>query len=205
MSFVAFKIFSLSLTFFTLIMMFLGVGLFGFILFGFFCAFWTCMSVCFTRLEKVSVIIFQIVFQQLSLSLLLPTPHDANVGVLEGVPEASPFYFLLGRFPNVQKWGCDGPLFPAVTQLSTLVLISLSAPHTFPLVPSPHIICFKYSKANPTYYFTYVCTSKNNVFQQTHSTIIPPTKLLFLYLPIPRFCSVFPVVSNVFLELVCQN
>ena len=52
-----FKILSLYLTFGILIMMCLGVGLFGFILFGILCAFWTYMSVSFTRLEKFSIII----------------------------------------------------------------------------------------------------------------------------------------------------
>ena len=56
--FPAFQILSLSLTFDILIMMCLGVGLFGFILVGILCASWTCVSISFTKLGKFSVIIF---------------------------------------------------------------------------------------------------------------------------------------------------
>ena len=63
----AFKILSLSLTFVILIMICLGVGLFGFILFGILCLSWTCMSISLTKLRKF----FPIGFQFLAFSLHL--------------------------------------------------------------------------------------------------------------------------------------
>uniref|UniRef100_A0A9L0SPR2 Uncharacterized protein n=1 Tax=Equus caballus TaxID=9796 RepID=A0A9L0SPR2_HORSE len=53
----AFKILSLSLILDILIIVCLGVGLFGFILFGTFCASWIKTSVSFPRLGKFSAII----------------------------------------------------------------------------------------------------------------------------------------------------
>ena len=57
-SLAAFKIISLSLTFGILIMMCLGVVLFGSILFETSCAFWTSQSIFFTKLGKFSFLIF---------------------------------------------------------------------------------------------------------------------------------------------------
>ena len=54
----AFKILSSSLTFGILIMMCLGVLLFGSSLFGTLCAHWTYLSISFTKLGKFSLIIF---------------------------------------------------------------------------------------------------------------------------------------------------
>ena len=69
-SLTAFKILSLSLTFDILIMC-LGVGLLGFILFWL-CASWACMSISFSRLGKFSAIIYSERFSiPCSLSLLL--------------------------------------------------------------------------------------------------------------------------------------
>ena len=56
-SLTVFKILSLSLVFAILIIMCLGVDLFGFILFGTLCASSTWMSVSFSRLGKFSAII----------------------------------------------------------------------------------------------------------------------------------------------------
>ena len=53
----AFKIEPLSLTFEDLIIMYVGVGLFGFILFETFAASWIWISVSFPRLVKFSAII----------------------------------------------------------------------------------------------------------------------------------------------------
>ena len=57
-SLAAFKILSLPLTFGILIMMCLEVGLFASMLFGTLCASWTCMSISFIKLGKISFIIF---------------------------------------------------------------------------------------------------------------------------------------------------
>ena len=57
-SLAAFKILSLSLTFGILMMMCLGVFLFGSNLFQTLCASWTCMSISFTKLRNFSFIIF---------------------------------------------------------------------------------------------------------------------------------------------------
>ena len=57
-SLAAFKILSLSLTFGILIMMCLGVGPFESILFGTLYAYWTCMSISFTKLGNFSFTIF---------------------------------------------------------------------------------------------------------------------------------------------------
>nr|KAF6392633.1 hypothetical protein mPipKuh1_007822 [Pipistrellus kuhlii] len=51
------KILSLSFAFGILIMMCLGVVLFGFLLFGILCASWICKTISFTRWGKFSVII----------------------------------------------------------------------------------------------------------------------------------------------------
>ena len=69
-SLAAFKI--LFFTFDILIIMCLGVGLFGFILFEMFRASWTCMSASFNRLGKFSTIIssnsFSVIFSLASPS-----------------------------------------------------------------------------------------------------------------------------------------
>nr|KAF6387751.1 hypothetical protein mMyoMyo1_008189 [Myotis myotis] len=57
LSLAVFKILSLSFALGILIMMCLGVVLFGFLLFGVLCASWTCKSISFTRWGKFSVII----------------------------------------------------------------------------------------------------------------------------------------------------
>ena len=54
----------------------LGVDLFGFILFGTFCASWAGMSISFTRLGKLSVIIFS---HRLSISCSLSSPPGTSV------------------------------------------------------------------------------------------------------------------------------
>ena len=53
-----FKILFLSLSFGILIIMYLGVVLFGFNLFGILCASWTGTSISFTKLQNFSLIIF---------------------------------------------------------------------------------------------------------------------------------------------------
>ena len=57
-SLAAFKILSLSLTFGILMMMYLGVGLFASIIIGTLCTSWTCVSVSFNKLGKLSFTIF---------------------------------------------------------------------------------------------------------------------------------------------------
>ena len=54
----AFKVLSLSLNFAILVMMCLGVGLFGFILTGTLCASWTCVTFSPIKLGKFSMISF---------------------------------------------------------------------------------------------------------------------------------------------------
>ena len=71
----AFKSLSLSLNFCLLIMMCLGVGLFGFILFGTLCTSQTCMFISFTGLGKFSINVFSYRFSvPCSRSRLLPAP-----------------------------------------------------------------------------------------------------------------------------------
>ena len=70
-SLVAFKILTLSLIFDIFILMCLGVGLFGLILFWTVCASWTYMSIFLTRLGKFSVIIFS---NRFSISCSLSPP-----------------------------------------------------------------------------------------------------------------------------------
>uniref|UniRef100_A0A9L0RMJ1 Uncharacterized protein n=1 Tax=Equus caballus TaxID=9796 RepID=A0A9L0RMJ1_HORSE len=75
LSLAAFRIISLSLILDTLIIICLGVGLFGLILFGALCASCTWMSVCFLKLGKFSSIISSNKFSAtLSLSSTSGTP-----------------------------------------------------------------------------------------------------------------------------------
>ena len=62
---------SLSFTFAILIMICLGVGLYGFILFGILCVSYTCITVSFFMFGKFSAIISSNTFLISSLSLLL--------------------------------------------------------------------------------------------------------------------------------------
>ena len=74
-SLAAFKSLSLSLTFGTLVMMCLGVGLFSSIMFGTLYTSWTYMSISFTKFRKFSFItFFQIDFPFLAPSFLLLAP-----------------------------------------------------------------------------------------------------------------------------------
>ena len=68
-SLAAFKILSLSLNF--AIMMYLGVGLFGFLLIVTLCASWTCVTFSVIQMGKFSIITFQTGFLSLAHLLLL--------------------------------------------------------------------------------------------------------------------------------------
>lgn len=77
----------LFLTFHISFIMCLSVGLFGFIMFGTFCASWTWMSVFFAKLGNISAIIFSNRFSFLSLSLLLWYSYNANINMIDVIPE----------------------------------------------------------------------------------------------------------------------
>lgn len=83
-SLAAFKIFLIFLTFNNLIIMSLGVGLFGFILFGIIWASWIRMSVSFPRLRKFSAISFSNRF-----FCSFWDSYNANVVLLDVVPQAA--------------------------------------------------------------------------------------------------------------------
>ena len=102
-SLAAFKSSSFSLTFGFVTMMCLGVGLFASIIIGTLCASWTCMSIPFTNLGKLSFTVF---FREISNFLpflfLFWHSYEANVGPLKGVPGAAYtvliFFFFFGFF-----------------------------------------------------------------------------------------------------------
>ena len=94
-SLAAFNILFLSLTFSILIMMYLGVGLFASFLFWTVYASWTCMCIPFIKSGNFSFIIFSTKFSiSYSFSSLSGSPYDANVGMLEVVPEAAYTIFI---------------------------------------------------------------------------------------------------------------
>ena len=90
----AFKILSLSLTFGILIMICLGVGLCGSILFGILCTSWTWMCISFTKLGKFSFLFFQINFQFLPLLLFMNT-NDSDVAMFGYVPQSYTIFIFL--------------------------------------------------------------------------------------------------------------
>ena len=96
-SLAAFDILSLSCIFATLLTPCLGVFLFGLILFGTLCAFWTWMSVSFPSFGKFSAIISSNMFSAPFLSLFsFWDSYNANVSMLDVVSEVSnsPHFFL---------------------------------------------------------------------------------------------------------------
>ena len=109
--------FSLSLTLGIVITKCLGVGLFEFILFRTLCASCTCMSIFFTRLGKFLSSFFKEVFQLLTLFPLLH-PHNANVGMLEVIPEAPYTILILRVFFFLFLFGC---FFFLIFQITVLI------------------------------------------------------------------------------------
>ena len=74
LSLIAFKIICLSLICECLIMMYLGMFLFGSNFYRTLCAFWICMFISFTNQECFLSLFFQVSFQLLALLLLLLAP-----------------------------------------------------------------------------------------------------------------------------------
>ena len=85
----ALKSFSLSLTFAILIMMCLGMGFFGFILFWIHWGSWTCVSFSFTRLWMFLVIISSNRISVLCSLLSFWYSYNANVVMLDVAPEVT--------------------------------------------------------------------------------------------------------------------
>ena len=98
----------------------LGMGLFVFILFETFYISLTCMSISFTRLGKLSFIIFSYRFS-IPCPLLFPVPHVADVGKLVVVPESLYIIltFLILFFFLLFKLGVFGFI---ISQISDLIL-----------------------------------------------------------------------------------
>ena len=97
-SLAAFKSSSFSLTFGFVTMMCLGVGLFASIIIGTLCASWTCMSIPFTNLGKLSFTVFSERFLfSCSFSCLSGTPMRQMLDLLkvsQGLLTLSSFFFF---------------------------------------------------------------------------------------------------------------
>ena len=101
-SLAAFKIFSLSLTFDILIMMWHGVVFFVSILFGALCASWTCMSISFTKLR--SFIIFS---NKFSISCYFCSPSGIPmIQMLEHLNLSQRFLSLSSSFFKILFSSC---------------------------------------------------------------------------------------------------
>ena len=113
--FAGFKNVSLSLTFIILITMCLGVGLFGFILLGTFCASWT--WICFLpRLENFQPVFLQTFFLCPSL-FSFSKPYNANISVRDVIPKI----LFCPHFLKILLFYC--PHWVIVTVLSSRLLI----------------------------------------------------------------------------------
>ena len=101
-SLAAFNFLSLCLVFVSLISMYLGVFLLGFILYGTLCASWTCLVISFSMLGEFSTII-SLKFSHTFFLFFFWDLYNSNVGVFDMVPEVSEtvlsffhsFYFIL--------------------------------------------------------------------------------------------------------------
>ena len=103
-SLAAFNLLSLCLVFESLISLYLGMFLLGFILCGTLCASWTWLTLSFSMLGKFSTITSSKIFSYLFFfSSSSGTPHISNIDVFNTVPEVSEtvlssfhsFYFSL--------------------------------------------------------------------------------------------------------------
>ena len=140
---VSFKILSLSLNFDILIMMCLGVDLFGFMLIWTLCASWTCEAFLLSRVGKFSIIIFETGFLSLVpflLFLILLWFECCCVSCCPAVPLSYLHIFLV-------FFSCCSSTWVFLSTLCSSLMIQSSISPNLLLIPSTvffisDIVCF---------------------------------------------------------------
>ena len=168
-SLAAFKILSLSWKFAVLIMMCLGVGLFGFLLIGTLCHSWICVTFSLIRLGKFSIITFSNRFS-------IPCSSSSPSGI--------PIMWILLRF----MLSCTS-LNPSSFFLSLFLFLALSRCLFYFVLQCPDPILCLIKSAFDSFYC--VLQFRNCIL---HFLLSPVDSLYFLF-HVDIVCNEFIVVS----------